>query len=168
MMILQFEPPANACVKIFLGPRDPQKNLFSQMEKWWDRSTKEWVHLFIHALGPIPTAWYLDVEIHQCTHHWETLKNEFFGTFRLTRGSKVLNEALQDIDAFVFGESSPYAALEIPTCEKQIQDIFNYRNITIEECDEDPRNVSILELEGERTVAGPPLHIVDVTKPLKL
>ena len=44
-----------------------------------------------------------------------------------------------------------------------MQDIANYRNITLEECDEDPRNVSIPELEGERVVAGPPLQTVDVT-----
>ena len=81
------------------------------MEKWCDRTTEEWVHLFIHALAPITTTWYLDAELHQCTRHWETLKENFLGR------SEVLDEALQDIDTFVFGESSPYAASKIPTWE---------------------------------------------------
>ena len=49
-----------------------------------------------------------------------------------------------------------------------MQDIVNCHNITIKECDEDPQNVFIPESEGERTIAGPPLQTVDVTKPLKL
>ena len=60
MMILKFEPPNDLRVKIFLSPGDPREHFFTWMEKWWDRTTEEWVHLFIHALGPIPTAWYLD------------------------------------------------------------------------------------------------------------
>ena len=38
----------------------------------------------------------------------------------------------------------------------------------MEECDEDPRNITIPELEGEHTVSGPPLQTIDVTKALKL
>ena len=49
-----------------------------------------------------------------------------------------------------------------------MQDIVNCRNITIEEGDENLRNVSIPESEGERAVARPPLQTMDVTKPLKL
>ena len=49
-----------------------------------------------------------------------------------------------------------------------MRDIFNCYNIAIAECDEDPSIVTIPESEGERAVAGPPLHIVDVMKPLKL
>ena len=136
------------------------------MEKWWDRTTEEWVHLFIHALGPIPTAWYLDVDLHQRTRYWETLKDEFLGKFGLTGGSEALDEALQDIDTFVFGESSPYSAGVRPTWETQMQDIVECHKITIEDCEADPRNVSIIQSAGECTVAGPPLHTVDVTKPL--
>ena len=138
------------------------------MEKWCDWNTEEWVHVFIHDLGPIPTTWYFNAELHQSTHHWETLKDEFVGTFWLRGGTKVLDKALQDIDTFIFDESHPYVALGVPTRETQMQDIANCHNITIEECDEDPRNISILELEGERAVVGPPLQTVDVTKPLKL
>ena len=90
------------------------------MEKWCDRTTKEWVRLFIHALGSIPIAWYLDAELHQRTCHWETLKDEFLGIFGLARGTKVLEKALQDIDTFVFDESCPSTTLGTPTSEMKM------------------------------------------------
>ena len=105
MMILRFEPPTHLHIKEFLGHGDPREHLFAWMEKWCDWTIEEWVHLFIYALGPIPTAWYLDAKLHQCTHHWETLKYEFVGIFGLTQGAEALEKALQDIDNFAFDES---------------------------------------------------------------
>ena len=87
------------------------------MEKWCDRTTEEWVHLLIHALGPIPTAWYLEAELNQHNDHWETLKDEFVGKFGSTGGTEALDKALQDMDTFVFDESRPYATLGVPTWE---------------------------------------------------
>ena len=55
-----------------------------------------------------------------------------------------------------------------PTWEMQMQDIVNCHNLSMEECDKDPRNVSIPESEGKRAIYRPPLQTVDVTKPLKL
>ena len=49
-----------------------------------------------------------------------------------------------------------------------MQDIFNCRNLSIEDNEDDPRNVHIPEYEVERAVSGPSLGMVDVTKPLKL
>ena len=69
MVVLRFEPPVHLRVKTFLGPGDSRENFSPWMEEWCDRTTDEWVHLFIHALGPIPTTWYLDVELHQHTRH---------------------------------------------------------------------------------------------------
>ena len=50
----------------------------------------------------------------------------------------------------------------------QMQDIVNYRNLSMDECDEDLLNISISKSEGDYVVAGPPLQTVDVSKPLKL
>lgn len=94
MMILRFEPLVEVRFKTLLVPGDLREHFFDWMEKWYDRTTEEWVHFFIHALGPIPTTWYLDAELHQRTHHWETLKDEFIVTFGLTGGSEALDEAL--------------------------------------------------------------------------
>lgn len=83
-------------------------------------------------------------------------------------GTESLDEALQDIDALVFDESRLCVAHGAPTWETQMRDIVNCRNLSIEECDDDPRNLFIPELEGECAIARPPLQTVDVTKPLKL
>ena len=138
MMVLWFEPLAHLCIKTFLGPGDLREHLSAWMEEWGEKTIEEWVHLFIHALGPIPTAWYLDAELHQCTDHWDTLKDEFVGTFGLIGGTEVLDETLQDIDALVFDESRPCIAHGASTWETQMQNILNCCNLSIEECDEDP------------------------------
>ena len=49
-----------------------------------------------------------------------------------------------------------------------MQDIVNYRSLAINEEEDNPRNISVPESEGERTVIGPSLQDVDVTKPLRL
>lgn len=49
-----------------------------------------------------------------------------------------------------------------------MKDIIKCKNLSIEDIEDDPRNVIISESEGERAVAGPALGMVDVTKPLKL
>ena len=55
-----------------------------------------------------------------------------------------------------------------PTWDMQMQYIANCCNVTITEEEDNSCNVSILEFEGNRTIKGPSLHTVDVTKPLKL
>ena len=77
--------------------------------------------------------------------------------FGLIGGTEALDEALQDIDALVFHESHPRAAYGAPMWDTQMQDIVNCHNLLMEECDEGPQNVTILESKGECTVAGPPL-----------
>ena len=104
-----------------------------------------------------PPGWRHGVKGRMGLPVWEILKDEFVGTFSLVGGTEALDEALQDIDALVFDESHPCAAQGAPTWETQMQDIVNCHNLSMEECDEDPRNVSIPELEGEGTVGRPPL-----------
>ena len=90
------------------------------MKQWCNKTAQEWVHLLIHALGPLPIAWYLYVELHQCTRHWETLKDEFMGTFGLIGGTKVLDAALRDIDTVAWGESHLCVAPEMPNWEPRV------------------------------------------------
>ena len=87
------------------------------MEKWCDKTREEWVHLFIHALGPLPTAWYLDAELHQHTRHWETLKDEFMGTFGLVGCTEALHAALQDIETIAWDQLHLYLTPEGPAWE---------------------------------------------------
>ena len=80
----------------------------------------------------------------------------------------MLDEALQDIDTFIFGKTSSSAVFGMPTWETQMKDIVNCRSLAREEVEDDLRSVSIPKSEGERIVEGPPLKEVDVTKPLKM
>ena len=92
-------------MELFFGHGDPRKYLAMWMELWNKKTWNEWVHMFIHALGPNPPTWYLDAELHQRTHHWGTMTEDFMVTFGLVGGTEKLDEALQDIDALVFDES---------------------------------------------------------------
>ena len=165
--VLRCEPPTDVCIKIFLGPGDPCEHLFTWMEKWCGHTIKEWVHLFIHALGPIPAAWYLDVELHQRTRQWTTLRDKFLGTFGLTGGFEVLEGDLQTLDTVAIGESSPNVVRGGPTWETQIQDNVELHKAIMEDCDADPCKVLIIASGEERTVVGPSIHEVASTKPLK-
>ena len=69
---------------------------------------------------------------------------------------------------FMFGKTNSFVVFRTPTWETQMQDIVNYRSLASEEGEDDPRSISIPELEGECVVEGHPLREVDVTKPLKL
>lgn len=167
MMVLWFEPPTDVHVKRFQGPGNPREDLSAWMDKWYDHTTKEWVHLFFHALAPIPVAWYLDAELRQCTRQWATLRDEFLGTFGLTGGLEVLEGALQALETMVLSESSPNIVRGGPTWKAQIQDNVEPHKATIKYCNVDPRKVSIVGAGEERTVAGPPIQEVSSTKPLK-
>ena len=117
MMILRFASLTDVRTKTFLGIGNHREHMLTWMEKWSEHTTEEWVHLFIHALGPISITWYLDAELHQHTRHWETLKDDFIGNFGLIRGMEELDEAMQDIDFFVFNDSCYHAAPEFLTWE---------------------------------------------------
>ena len=116
---------------------------------------KEWVHLLIHALGPLPSAWYLDAELHQLTCHWETLKEEFLGTFGLVGRTVALDTVLRDIDTRVWDESHLFITPELPTWETPIPSMVKYRSLAPTEGKEDPRAALDLELEGVRMATGP-------------
>ena len=127
---------------MFLGSEDPREYLFTWVKKRCDRFTQEWVHLLIHDLGPLPTTWYLDVELHQCTRHWEALRDEFIGTFGSIGKIEALNAALQNIETVAWGESHLCIAPEVSTWEAQALIMVDYRNLAPKEGKDDPQAAS--------------------------
>ena len=111
--------------------------------------------MLIHALGTLPTAWYLDEELHECTHPWETLKYDFVMTFRLIRGTKAIDEALQDTDTGAWGESHLYVAPKVPTWEPRVPSMVKYCSLAPKEGKVDPQDVSNLELDEMHMINGP-------------
>lgn len=79
---------------------------------WCNRTPNERVHLFIHALGLRLATWYLDVELHQRTCHWENLRDEFIRTFRVVDGLGALDAALWNTNALTLGSLSLYIVSE--------------------------------------------------------
>ena len=73
--------------------------------------------MFIHALGTIPTTWFLDAYIHQHTRHWGIMTEDFMMTFGLVGGMEKLDEALQDIDALIFDEFFPRKEFVVPALD---------------------------------------------------
>ena len=55
-----------------------------------------------------------------------------------------------------------------PAWDAQMRDIVNCRNLTIEENEENPRNITIFKSEGKCTAIGPSIESLYVTKPLKI
>ena len=88
MMQLRFEKPTTSLAEIFGGRGDPCKQLATWMEVWDTKPKVEWVHMFFHTLGPIPTAWYLETTLRQETLNWVTMSEIFLLTFGMRDWTK--------------------------------------------------------------------------------
>ena len=72
---------------------------------------------------------YLDAKLHQRTHHWEALRDEFMGTFGFVGRIEVLNATLWNIDTVAWGESHLCIAPEVPTWEVQVLSMVDYHSL---------------------------------------
>ena len=65
------------------GTSDPRHHFWACEEQW--RSTRYpeelWVHRFIHSLGTIPQAWYLEEERKRETRSWQVVADKFVWCF---------------------------------------------------------------------------------------
>ena len=51
------------------------------MEAWKDRSSDEWVHLFVHTLDSNRRHWYTEIELCRGIEDWKTLRENLYLTF---------------------------------------------------------------------------------------
>ena len=49
-----------------------------------------------------------------------------------------------------------------------MKDIVNFRNLSVEDNEEESRNITILESKGQHTIFGPMIESLDVTKTMKI
>ena len=49
-----------------------------------------------------------------------------------------------------------------------MKDIINCRDLSVEDNEEDPRKITILESEGHRAIFGAAIESLDVSKPLNI
>jgi len=78
-----------------------------------------------------------------------------------------INEALQEVKIEIFKILRDSLDLIQPYWTTHLSHMLECYNVTVEEEDEDSRNINILETEGHRDIEGPQLENSNITKPLK-
>ena len=63
MMRLGFECPVIKEEDLYSGEEDLRRHLAKWNQVWGVEPRPEWVHMFIHTLGKVPTGWYLETNL---------------------------------------------------------------------------------------------------------
>jgi len=149
------------------GRSDPCDHL----EKWIDaygiELQPEWVHLFCHTLDVIPMNWYLEIELYHGMEKLDILRQGFLMTFNFEDGFECVDEALQEVKVAIFRIPQYPLHLIQPYWTTQLHLTLECYNVTVEEEEEDPRNINILGTKSHREVEGPQIENLDITAPLK-
>ena len=61
-----------------------------------------WVHMFIHTLGIVPQAWYIQEEVRRKTRDCDSLAEQFTSSFSFKYSDKWLAEAIYAIKRILF------------------------------------------------------------------
>jgi len=123
--------------------------------------------MFIHTFDIIPKNWYIQLELQQETVNWEDLTTNFINTFNPYKEYVMVDIALQLIKENVFGdiEESEDFLPDWALFSKHAMECYKIEETKSEE--DEPREVHILEAEGERVVEGLEVSL-DYSKPLKM
>jgi hypothetical protein len=113
------------------------------------------VHKFINTLDTTPINWYLQEELCLTTLDWYGMTQNFVATFLFECKYPMMDQSLQVVRHKVFEE-----ALSLPIYQEEddwigpLHKLQGCYNINVEE-DDDPRNVNIAKIKGQRDVEGP-------------
>jgi hypothetical protein len=124
-------------------------------EAWSSIPQEKWVHKFINTLDTTPINWYLQAELCLITADWEGMTQNFGTTFLFESQYPTVDQALKIVIHKVF-EEAPSLPLEQEEDEwtTPLQKLQGCYNINADE-DNDPRNVNIAKIEGQRDIEGP-------------
>ena len=149
------------------GQDDLRTHLAKWTQAYGEKPQPEWVHLFCHTIDVIPMKWYIETELRHGTGEWDILREGFMMTFSFEDGWDSIEEALQEVKAAIF--RIPQEPVELIYLEwaTQLSCALECYNVTVEEEDEDPRKINILEMEGHREVQGPQIENPDIITPMK-
>jgi hypothetical protein len=132
---------------------------------------EEWPHHFIHTLEGIPVNWYTDQELRKGTTTWRTLQQNFTITFSFEHENPNIDATLKRIRGVIFIKEPE---IEFITEEKQwnkqtVKELLSCYHVQEEAPDEDdPHDIQIEEVEGERDVEGPPIESEVISMPIKV
>ena len=66
---------------LYDGVSCPAPHIWACEEAWKDRSSDEWIHLFVHTLDSSPRHWYAETELRCGSEDWQTLRENLYLTF---------------------------------------------------------------------------------------
>lgn len=98
---------------------------------------------------------------------WDVLKETFLLTFSFEDGFECIDDALQEIKVVIFRIPKELIEWVQPDWGMQLCHALECYNVTTEDGKEDPRNIHILDSEGQRKVEEPKVEIPDISYPLK-
>jgi len=79
--MIRFGVDTGGMESLYDGVSCPSPHIWACEEAWKDKSSDEWVHLFVHTLDSSPTHWYVEIELCHGTEDWQTLKENLYLTF---------------------------------------------------------------------------------------
>ena len=108
------------------------------------RRVEEWVHMFIHTLDTTPKNWYTETYLRRGTESWSLLIEGFQITFGFE------SEYLEIEDAFGVMRMKLFDDCPLPIDNHldwaaQMESMMECYNLTVDEEEEDPRNINIPE-----------------------
>jgi hypothetical protein len=132
---------------------------------------EEWPHHFIHTLEGIPGNWYIDQEMRRGTTEWTGLQQNFVVTFSFEHENPNIDSTLKLIRGVIFFyEPEVEIIIEYQQQNRQtVKELLSCYHVEEEAPDEDdPCNIQITEIEGEREVEGPSLESKEFVAPIKV
>jgi hypothetical protein len=143
------------------GQGTPVEHLEKCKTQWRMTPLEEWPHHFIHTLEGIPGNWYIDQEMRRGTTKWTGLQQNFVVTFSFEHENPNIDSTLKMIWGMIFiDEPEVEIMIEYQQQNRQtVKELLSCYHVEEEAPDEDdPCNIQITEIEGEREVEGPSLE----------
>ena len=167
-MLTRFGKPKVRMIEKYDRKDDLRTHLAKWAQAYGAKPQPEWVHLFCHTLDVILMNWYMETELYHGTSEWDILCEGFIMTFNFEDKFDCIDKVLQEVKAAIFKIPRDHLELIQPDRNTQLSHVLECYNLTVEEEDEDPRKINILEIEGHREVEGPQIENPDITTPLKM
>ena len=79
--MIRFGVDTGRMESLYDGVSGPSPHIRACEEAQKDKSSDEWVHLFVHTLDSSPRYWYAETELRRGTENWQTLRENLYLTF---------------------------------------------------------------------------------------
>ena len=81
LLTIRFGTDTGGMDSLYDGVSYPTPHIWACEEAWKNRSSDEWVHLFVHTLDSSSRHWYAEIELHRGIENWLTLRDNLYLTF---------------------------------------------------------------------------------------